>query len=209
MAKPLSGVRADQPRSYRNLEKVAAIVRQKLNFEADEAINALRLFESLDEITIECSSGRIPLGYGVIELTDSEGYVKYDSKKQIVEVLASEHAYGWLQQRHPRGGYFVAHELGHCLLHIDQLLRLARMPAAERAALHRLKKEHKPYEDTEWQANAFASALLMPALGLVTLEKEHGPISAVEVSERFGVSQEAAGYRLELFAAKRLDLLRP
>ena len=209
MPKPLTGVRADQARSYSNLEKVAAIVRQKLNFQPDEAIDALRLFESLSDIRIERSSGKpIPLGYGVVELADSEGYAKYDSEKHVIEVLASVETYGWLEQRHPRGGYFVAHELGHCLLHTDQLLRLAKMPTAEQAAFHRLKTEHKPYQDTEWQANAFASALLMPAVGLVALEKEHGVISVGEVAGRFGVSHEAAGYRLELFTARRHQLTR-
>jgi len=210
MPRPLTGVRADQPRSYRNLERVAAIVRRKLNFQPDEAIDALRLFESLDDIQIEPTSGKpIPLGYGVVELTDSEGYVKYDRDKHIIEVLGSEETYGWLEQRHPRGGYFVAHELGHCMLHADQLLRLAKMPTADQAAFHRLKTEHKPYEDTEWQANAFASALLMPAVGLVALEKEHGLISVADIVERFGVSSEAAGYRLELFETRRRELLRP
>jgi hypothetical protein len=207
MPTPLTGVRADQPQSYRNLERVAAFVREKLNFQSDEAIGALRLFDNLDNIRIEPRSGRpIPLGYGVVELADSEGYVKYDSERHIIEVLASEDTYCWLEHGHPRGGYFVAHELGHCLLHTDQLLRLAKMPTAEQAAFHRLKTEHKPYEDTEWQANAFASALLMPAVGLIALEKEHGAISVTEIAERFGVSNEAAGYRLELFAARRRDL---
>jgi len=210
MPKPLTGVRADQPQSYSNLEKVAAFVRNRLSFQPDEAIDALKLFESLDDIQIKPTSGEpIPLGYGVIELTNSEGYVKYDRDKNIIEVLASEETYGWLDQRHPRGGYFVAHELGHCLLHTEQLLRLAKMPTAEQAAFHRLKTEHKPYQDTEWQANAFAGALLMPAIGLVTLEREHGVISAVAIAQRFGVSNEAAGYRLELFQARRHQLTRP
>jgi hypothetical protein len=209
MPKSLTGVRADHSQSYRNLERVAAFVREKLNFKPDEAIDALKLFDNLDGITIAPTVGKpIPLGYGVVELADSEGYVAYDRDRHVIEVLASEETYGWLEQRHPRGGYFVAHELGHCLLHTDQLMRLAKMPTAEQAAFHRLKTEHKPYEDTEWQANAFASALLMPAVGLVALEKEHRTISAFEIAERFGVSNEAAGYRLELFAARRHELTR-
>ena len=96
MPRPLTGVRADQPRSYRNLEKVAAMVRHKLNFQPDEAIDALRLFESLDDIQIEPTSGKpIPLGYGVVELRDSEGYVKYDRDKHIIEVLGSEEHTRW------------------------------------------------------------------------------------------------------------------
>jgi len=92
-------------------------------------------------------------------------------------------------------------------LHTDQLVRLAEMPTNQQAAFHRGRADHKPYEDTEWQANAFASALLMPAAGLVALEDEGLELTPLFIARRFRVSKEAASYRLDQFEKRRRDLL--
>ena len=113
-----------------------------------------------------------------------------------------------LEGRNPRAGYFVAHELGHVVLHPDQLVRLAEMPTNQQTSFHRGRADHKPYEDTEWQANAFASALLMPAAGLQGLEDRSGWLTTSLIAARFGVSVEAAGYRLELYQDRRDELLK-
>ncbi len=205
----LSGIRADRGYSYCKLEKIASHVRDQLNCSPTEAINALRLFDGLD-ITVRAQTGRkIPVWGSVIELNDSEGYAKYDRDRQIIEILASPDTYDWLEEGYPRGGYFVAHELGHCLLHTDQLVRLAQMPKAQQAALYRGGQvaRHKTYRDTEWQANAFASALLMPARGLLALEQQHDELSPVIVAEHFSVSHQAAGYRIELYNDRKEQLL--
>ena len=209
MSRELAGVRADHPCSYLKLEQLAAHVRRQLGVSPHEALAPLTLFEGLDDITIQRRSGQpVPLRHGVISIEDSEGYTKYDSEQGVIDVLASEKTYGRLEQGHPRGTYFVAHELGHCVLHTEQLVRLAQMPAMQLAGLHRGRAEHKPYQDTEWQANAFASAVLMPAGGLYALERASGLLTAAEVSARFGVSNEAAGYRIKLYTARRPQLLR-
>ena len=207
----LVGVRADRGYSYRKLEKTAAYVRDLLDYSPTEAINTLLLFDGLD-IEVQDGTGRdIPINGGVIELNGSEGYAKYDSDRRAIEILASPETYDWLETGHPRGGFFVAHELGHCLLHTDQLVRLAQMPKAKQAALHRGGEEvgHETYRDTEWQANAFAGALLMPARGLLILEQEHGELSPDIIVEHFHVSAEAAGYRLELYNDRKKELFLP
>ena len=209
MSKELAGVRADHPYSYQKLEKLTARVRQELGMSPHEAIDPLKLFEGLDDITIQRRPRKpVPLRHGVISLEDSEGYTKYDRQYGVIDVLATEETYARLEQSHPRATYFVAHELGHCVLHTEQLVRLAQMPVMELAGLHRGRVEHKPYEDTEWQANAFASALLMPAAGLYVVERESGLLTVNEVSERFGVSNEAAGYRIDLYTDRRAQLIR-
>jgi hypothetical protein len=210
MRRELSGVRADRSYSYADLEKLAAYVRDQLKMSPHEAIKPLELFEGLDDITIGRSAGKpIPLRGGVEALDDSEGYTRYNGQHEVIEVLASELMYQWLEERRPRAGYFVAHELGHCVLHTDQLVRLAQMPTNQQEAFHRGGRAgHKAYEDTEWQANAFASALMMPAKGLAALEQEcGGKLWVGDVVDRFGVSLEAAGYRLELWDARRAQLL--
>src|SRR3977135_1099770 len=112
MTRGLSGVRADRTYSYRKLETFAAFVRKQLSLLPGEAINPLQLFEDLHDISIQQSSGKvIPLRGGVISLEDSEGYTRYDRQRNVLEILASERTYEWLEQGHPRAGYFVAHEL--------------------------------------------------------------------------------------------------
>lgn len=210
MRQGLTGARADRGYSYQNLEEISAGVREQLGYTPTEAIDTLQLFEGLD-IRVKDKAGRkIPIRGGVIELNDSEGYAKYDKDRRIIEILASPETYQWLESGYPRGGYFVAHELGHCLLHTDQLVRLAKMPKAQQAALHRGRKEveHKAYMDTEWQANAFAAALLMPARGLLALEKS-GELSLEIIAEHFHVSDEAATYRLDSYNNRKNQLLSP
>ena len=209
MRQRLVGVRADRGYSYRKLEMIAAYVRGRLDYSPTEAINTLLLFDGLD-IEVRDGTGRdIPIRGSVIELNGSEGFAKYDSDRRVIEILASPETYDWLETGHPRGGFFVAHELGHCLLHTDQLVRLAQMPKAKQAALHRGGEEvgHEAYQDTEWQANAFAGALLMPARGLMILEQEHGELSPATIVEHFHVSAEAAGYRLDLYNDRKMELL--
>ena len=205
----LSGVRADRGYSYRKLEKIGSYVRDQLDCSPTEAINTLLLFDGLDIEVQDGTDRDIPIRGSVIELKDSEGYTKYDRDRRVIEMLASPKTYEWLEKGYPRGGYFVAHELGHCLLHTAQLVRLAQMPKAQLAAFHRGGQEvaHEAYQDTEWQANAFAGALLMPARGLLILEQEHGELSPAIIAEHFHVSDEAAGYRLELYNDRKEQLL--
>ena len=205
----LSGIRADCGYSYERLERIAAYVRDLLNYSPTEAIDTLQLFDGLD-MEVQDGSGRnIPIHGGVIELSDSEGYARYDRDRGVIEVLASLVTYDWLETGHPRGGFFVAHELGHCVLHTDQLVRLAQMPKMQQAALQRGGQgvEHEAYRDTEWQANAFAAALLMPARGLLILEQEYRELSRAIVVEHYCVSAEAARYRLDLYNTRKEQLL--
>jgi IrrE N-terminal-like domain len=208
MSKGLAGVRADQKLSYRKIEARATCARECLRLSPSERLNALDLFENVDELEIELRDGRlVPLLSGVKALEDSEGYARYDRSKHVVEILASEQTYTWLEQSHPRASYFVAHELGHCILHTDQLVRLAQMPTHQQAAYHRGGADHQPCQDTEWQANAFASALLMPMRGIQSLETKFGFVTPSLIAMNFAVSKEAAQYRLELYRARGDDLL--
>ena len=76
----LVGVRADRGYSYRKLEKIAAYVRDRLDYSPTEAINTLLLFDGLD-IEVRDGTGRdIPIHGSVIELNGSEGFAKYDRR---------------------------------------------------------------------------------------------------------------------------------
>lgn len=62
----------------------------------------------------------------------------------------------------------MSHELGHALMHVPVLRKFGRQQVFEQKGknggevnLYR-RKDLKPYEDPEWQAWRFASAVLMP-----------------------------------------------
>ena len=211
MPKGPSGIRADRGYSHQELELLAAHVREKLKSPPTSAINALRLFDGLDILVRDRAGQDIPIRGVVVDLEDTEGFSKYDSDRRVIEIRASAETYDWLERGYPRAGYFVAHELGHCFLHTDLLVRLAQMPAVQRAALHGGGQlvAHEFYRDTEWQANAFASALLMPAHGLLALEQQHRDgLCPTKIAEHFHVSVEAASYRLELYNNRKQQLLQ-
>ena len=79
-----------------------------------------------------------------------------------------------------RAQFTLAHELGHLILHsgIDKQLSFARSGT-----------EHKIYEDSEWQADTFASEFLMPFDAAVKCK------NAEEIYDEFGVSISAAEVR--------------
>ncbi len=79
-----------------------------------------------------------------------------------------------------RDRFTLSHEIGHLILHTG--IALARGPDPS---------DHKPYEDSEWQANTFAAEFLMP------VEHVCATRSIAEVAKRFGVSCDAARTRLE------------
>ncbi len=205
-----SGLRGDRGLSYQKLERIAMRVRGRLNLSHMEHVDALSLFGGYD-FTVRTRNGRdIPIRGNVIDSELSEGYSKYNCERQVIEILASTETYEWLEQDYPRGRFFLAHELGHCQLHTDQLVRLAQLATAEQAALHFGSQggTHPVYRDTEWQANAFAGAFLMPARGILALEQKFSDsLSPIEIAEQFRVSIEAASYRLQQYTKRKHKLL--
>lgn len=81
-----------------------------------------------------------------------------------------------------RARFTMAHELGHLFLHAGIPFARSSPTGGTIAA----------YECSEWQANEFAAAILMPA----SLVRECGSIR--DIMERFGVSKAAAENRLKV-----------
>lgn len=76
------------------------------------------------------------------------------------------------------GRFTLAHELGHYFLHSRQTISLPRAS---------LTPSHRPFEDTEWQANTFAGELLVDSR---LVPKLCSSVRDVEVV--FGVSRVTA-----------------
>ena len=75
----------------------------------------------------------------------------------------------------------IAHEIGHLLFHEEDSVALCRMDPNEKL---------KPYEDPEWQADAFGGELLASSYLIKGL-------SIYEVMRRCGVSESAARIQLK------------
>ena len=74
----------------------------------------------------------------------------------------------------------IAHEVGHLFMHEDDCIALCRLAPTEKL---------KPFEDPEWQANAFGGELLASSYLIKG-------ITIYEVSEKCGVSVSAAEIQL-------------
>jgi hypothetical protein len=205
-----SGVRAQQSRSYAELEIVAARIRSKLSYPDDQPIVGIKFFDEISEGEVEMDDGSmVSLETGIESLGDGrEGLSRYNADNCCLEVLLAPNTYDALESGNPRATYCLVHEFSHAILHGDQLRRLAQLPQPSQVAFHRGTAEaHPAYLDTEWQANALAAAILMPARGLLSLEQRYGWLSKDLVMHQFGVSATAAQIRIELFRERRASLL--
>lgn len=85
-----------------------------------------------------------------------------------------------------RHQFTLAHELGHAINHKNV-----------RPTMNRASGTHKPYEDTEWQADTFAAELLMPFSETASIIKSTDFFSAITIIEnKFKVSRTAAEVRI-------------
>jgi hypothetical protein len=94
-----------------------------------------------------------------------------------------EDVYDRLIAGEPRARFTAMHEVGHLFLHEGVPLRRAAVPT-----------NHKPFEDSEWQSDAFAAEFLMPVDMILRLKYK----TAAAASDEFGVSLKAAMIRMDV-----------
>lgn len=92
-------------------------------------------------------------------------------------ILIREDVYERACEGQPRDRFTMCHELGHLMMHRGVPLSLSRIDPL---------KPPKIYRNSEWQADNFASYLLMPSGLLAKYDAIH------RVMNDFGVSTEAA-----------------
>lgn len=97
-----------------------------------------------------------------------------------------------------RDRFTCAHECGHAVLHANELDVINEWQRGK-VALYR-REDIPAYCNPEWQANRFASAILMPIAGVAAVLKEGRCLSvgfaAARVAAHFRVSQQAAEIRI-------------
>jgi IrrE N-terminal-like domain len=137
---------------------------------------------------------RFSLDVGVEELSAGvEGITWPDGR-----VIVSEPTYRGMVAGDGRSRFTVVHECYHGIRHSRQLR--AALVHTGALVLHR-RPSLPPYRDPEWQANAFAGAILMPTemVQRVVASRRAG-VRGVEfaIAGEFQVSVRAAEVRLEV-----------
>ncbi len=204
------GFPTDRPLSYAKIEqharRVCSIIAPTRL--VTEALPGLGLFEHLNTYTVRIGDQSVPLDYEVKNFPSGiDALARYEEQEQEIVVTLSESTYENLEGGDPRARLTLCHEIGHAVLHTRELLRLSRISHREAALLRGEKPSHKTYQYTEWQANAFASAILMPAQGLAVLETQ-GKLSQSAVQRCYEVSALAAKIRLKVYQERKNELLR-
>lgn len=155
----------------------------------------------------------IPLTYAVEDLPAGvEAQTRYERDRGCITIALSPATYAALEGGEARATFSVAHEIGHAVLHTEELVELSQIPH-KTAAMLRGQADHAVYFDTEWQAHGFAGALLMPAEGLAQVESEAPwgplriPMGPTLIVLRYGVSHAAAEIRWRVFGQHRTALM--
>jgi IrrE N-terminal-like domain len=202
---------ADTPRSYASIERDAARARLALGFGLSEPIAARECMRRLRGIEAIARKERLPIVYAVTKLGPGvEGETSFDRERRRLEIALSEKTYSRLTDWRPEDGrarFSFFHEFGHANLHCNELIRLARIPKVNAEAFMRATfAEVEGCRDVEWQANAFSSAIMMPAIALEQLRLE-SRLRMEEVCRVFQVSRTSAEIRIGVFRSRRRDLL--
>ncbi|HAS6319068.1 TPA: ImmA/IrrE family metallo-endopeptidase [Vibrio vulnificus] len=162
------------PRSTANIESEAREFREQCNYKLNSCLArllaALQSFEMLDFQVVDENEPNV---FGDI-LGDEEARTYPDQRFIVIR----SDIYDQLESGCGHANFTIAHEFGHLVMHQNVQPSFA-------------KGEHKIYEDSEWQADVFASAFLIES-SLVDPTKD----TPATVSERFGVTEEAATVRL-------------
>lgn len=152
------------PRSKQNIQGLTRSIRDGLGLTLHR-LPVVELYEALlhlDQLELEVVEDR--------ELPEEEALTYPDLRT----IKVRESVYDAAHEGDPRSRFTMAHELGHYFMHRDQSASFGR------------SRNHKIYCDCEWQADRFASELL------IDRRLFNGDWSIQEIMEVFQVSQKAA-----------------
>ncbi|MCC7510093.1 MAG: ImmA/IrrE family metallo-endopeptidase [Planctomycetes bacterium] len=169
------GFRADAPKSYTDIEQEAErlriLVYEYLGEEHDH-LEPFRLTEFLDMLEVHAApsdDGDQPykIAWRREELPEYvDAFTRFVPEERAFHLLISPMTDRRLRKGEGRSRFAVAHEAGHFWLHQSELRRLAIDEVVD------TDEDVPPYKAVEWQANAFAGALLAPALGISRIIEE-------------------------------------
>lgn len=155
------------PRSKESIRQIAQRVRDELDLNRPRIaiVALLETLQALGEIELEIIEDN--------EFSSNEEAIAYPDQN-LIQIKNS--IYESASDGCGHCIFTLAHELGHLLLHRNQKPSFAR-------------GQHKIYEDSEWQADTFASEFLMDVRYIGEED------SSNDIAERFGVTLHAAKVR--------------
>lgn len=157
-----------EPLSFNQINEIAYGIRKLVGFQK------ILYFPILDFVENVLQNIDSEFVFRVEELRKMpDKYAYYDHLKN--EMVVREDVYDLAYSGNGRHRFTIAHELGHYVLHQDGV-KLCRVDGNKRI---------ESYLDPEWQANTFASAILMPR-HLIS------DMTAYEISIKCGTSAQAA-----------------
>lgn len=159
-------------RSWAEIHQVANWFRSELKIEQQEKIDIVAVIEKILCNLIKFTNFEV---CDKLEMGDAEGL----TCPQGTFIKIREDVYDKACRGDGRARFTLAHELGHLILHRN--VAMARAQKSDALPVYQL---------AEPQANQFAACLLMPMQLILAND------SADDLIERFGVSREAANYRL-------------
>ena len=168
-----NGVRV-YPTSRAALREIAKNIRRELKLENVARFPVVEFLEFMQQ-TVE------DFDYQIVENDElsKSMFANYNPLSAMVSI--KEKYYNMACIGHGFARWTLLHECLHHVLHRNQMAALSRQDNVP----------HKPFEDSEWQADALACELLMP------LEMMNADMTVEEVAEKFGVSPQAARNRLK------------
>ena len=139
-------------------------------------VSAKDLFEQLSKFGIE---------YQIIE--DNSEDIKLGVPAAMIgsNLILRDGTYEGIVKGNPRDIFTLYHEIGHYILKHERELNRGQIG------------EHDYYEDSEWQANAFASEILMPLDEIIQMLKKQPYFDWTDIYDSFPVSMQAAQYRYD------------
>jgi hypothetical protein len=160
----MAGVRKVRPRSGQEIENVAVELLNRfqpevLKYACSFDVEAFFEFELQNDTGIEAIYKTLPMGL--------PGYTNSRTMRCYVSNILAEDEEQTITTRRLRST--LAHELGHCYLHVPDARKNKDFQQVFKDdgthSIEQYRPENiKVYENSEWQAWRFASALLMPEI---------------------------------------------
>jgi hypothetical protein len=190
----MAGVSRVRPRSIKEIDKIAYQVLEEaqpdaLKFTISFDIENFFEFDLEDKTGIEAIYKWFPEGL--------DGYT--DSVNMRCYASTRLYEYGECQVTKRRLRSTLAHELGHCYLHVEEANEnrsyQKKFLNNKFSSLNKYKpSDIEVYEDPEWQAWRFASAILMPEHCFRTAVERN--FSKKMLRRAFGVNQPFIDVRI-------------
>lgn len=207
------GNRALHARNRIELEAIAEDFREMLSYSLGEKIDPVDLLDRLTDLMVDVDGEVFGIDYALKEDADFDSVREAETGPEpdrdvfVIWIRKSVYENACVGGgRACRPLFTIIHEAGHIALHAADMLREDSGSNALGARKLGRALPHQFFEDTEWQADYFASAVMAPLRAMIGLERQLGrPLREGDLRFRFGMSNPAEQIRLRTYAELRSE----